>query len=189
MGKILRYRLDGPFCSVAEAGVQNPYPATGNNYNAIICNCNLFRYIIISGKGAGVRTSSIELAIIELLNKDQHHLTAQEVYHLLFPRFPAINPSTVYRALERLADAGKVSVSDLGTGASVYEAVSDRMHHHLVCRKCGRIRTVDHALVGELFNRIEDAYSFRVETNHLILFGICPECRKKDGIPESRRRD
>jgi Fur family ferric uptake transcriptional regulator len=127
-----------------------------------------------------MRTSSIELAIVELLTKDQHHLTAQEVYQHLLPRFPAINPSTVYRALERLAHGGKISVSDMGTGASVYEAVSERMHHHLVCRKCGSIRTLDHAWVGELFDRIEEAHSFHIETNHLILFGLCPACRKKE---------
>ena len=103
----------------------------------------------------------------------------------MHPRFPAVNPSTVYRALERLAHAGKVSVSDMGMGASVYEAVSDRMHHHLVCRKCGRIRTVDHALVGKLFQQIEGAYAFRVVTNHLILFGDCTRC----GNPAGRGKD
>ncbi|MBN1437910.1 MAG: transcriptional repressor [Anaerolineales bacterium] len=127
-----------------------------------------------------MKASSIELAILDLLNQDHHHLTAQEVYQRMHPRFPAMNPSTVYRALERLADSGKISVSDMGTGASVYEAVSDRIHHHLVCRKCGRILTLDHAMVGELFDRIEKACSFRVATNHLILFGTCSKCRKHD---------
>ncbi len=72
-----------------------------------------------------MRTSSVELIILELLDKEQVHLTSHEVYQAIQKRLPATNPSTVYRALERLAADGKVSVSDMGTGSAVYEAVGN----------------------------------------------------------------
>jgi Fur family ferric uptake transcriptional regulator len=123
-----------------------------------------------------VKTSSIESAILQLLQENNRHLTAHEVFESLHPQFPTVNPSTVYRALERLDHAGKISVSDMGTGASVYEKVTDGMHHHLVCQKCGQVLTIDHEIVKGFFSRIETEFSYRIVTNHLILFGICPEC-------------
>lgn len=124
-----------------------------------------------------MKTSSIEIAILALLQENNCHLKAHEVFEHLHPRFPAVNPSTVYRALDRLAHAGKISVSDMGTGASVYEKVTDGMHHHLVCQKCGQVRTIEHNLVGLFFSEVENAYSFTVATNHLVLFGDCDRCK------------
>lgn len=126
-----------------------------------------------------MKSSSIEYAILELLRSNHCHLKAHEVYEHLHPRFPAVNPSTVYRALDRLAQSGKISVSDMGTSASVYEKVADGMHHHLVCQKCGRVQTIDHNLVGTFFKQVENTFSFSVVTNHLILFGNCDQCEHK----------
>ncbi len=124
-----------------------------------------------------MKTSSIETAILELLQEHYCHLTANEVFQKLHPRFPSVNPSTIYRALDRLAQAGKVSVSDMGLGAAVYEKVSDDMHHHLVCQKCRQVQTIEHETVGQFFEEIEKKFQFTVATNHLILFGTCHPCK------------
>jgi len=132
-----------------------------------------------------MKTSSIEITILDLLQENNCHLKAHEVFERLHPRFPSVNPSTVYRALDRLAHAGKISVSDMGTGASVYEKVTDGMHPHLVCQKCGRVQTIDHKIVGTFFTEIEEAYSFTVATNHLVLFGYCDQCSAQEKIKVS----
>ncbi len=123
-----------------------------------------------------MRASSVDQVILETLAKEHAHLTSQQVYEGIRNRLPAVNRSTVYRALERLAQAGKISVSDMGSGASVYEKVTDGLHHHLVCQQCDRVITIDHKSVGEFFTQIEREFSFRISTNHLILFGICAGC-------------
>lgn len=126
-----------------------------------------------------MKSSSVYSAILELLQENQKHLKAHEVYELLRPRFPSVNASTIYRALERLAHMGKISVSDMGTGASVYEKVTDGMHHHLVCQTCGQVITINHEVVKGFLSQIESQFYFKVVTNHLILFGICPECQAR----------
>ena len=93
-----------------------------------------------------MRASSVEQIILETLAQERSHLTAHLVYEQIRARLPAVNPSTVYRALERLANAGKISVSDLGTGAEVYESMNDVMHHHLVCQIGGLPLVVDDAI-------------------------------------------
>lgn len=134
-----------------------------------------------------MKTSSVEIAILALLEENNCHLKAHEVYERLQSRFPALNPSTVYRALDRLAHAGKISVSDMGTGAAVYEKVTDGMHHHLVCQKCGQVQTIDHKIIGPFFANIEEAYSFLVATNHLVLFGDCKQCQTLEGLGEDEK--
>ena len=127
-----------------------------------------------------MRTSSIDLIILEILSREHRHLTSHQVYEEIRPRLPAVNPSTVYRALERLVIMGKVSVSDMGIGSSVYELMTDGIHHHLVCQKCGRVMTIDDAEVREFFSAVQQKHHFKVVTNHLILFGICDQCQEAD---------
>lgn len=127
-----------------------------------------------------MRSSSVAWAIQDVLSQKDSHLTAHEVYIRIRDRLPAVNPSTVYRALDRLAAAGKISVSDMGTGAAVYETVADGMHHHLVCQKCQRVTTIGHEEVKQFFSSIEHAHGYHILTNHLVLFGICLDCAEKD---------
>lgn len=127
-----------------------------------------------------MRSSSVNQSILEVLSREGTHLTAQEVYAQIRNRLPAVNPSTVYRALDRLVEGGKISVSDMGTGAAVYETVVDGMHHHLVCQKCHRVFTIGHEEIRQFFTAIENRHDFEILTNHLVLFGICGECRKNE---------
>jgi len=85
----------------------------------------------------------------------------------------------VFRALERMTLAGKISVSDMGTGAAVYEAVGGDHHHHLICQGRGRVQTIGDQTVSRFFSQIEHENQFQVVTNHLALFGRCETCNSK----------
>jgi Fur family ferric uptake transcriptional regulator len=123
-----------------------------------------------------MRSSTVQQLILELLREENAHFTAQEVYTHLKPRLPSVNPSTVYRALERLTSIGEVSVSDMGMGAAVYEMVGSSPHHHLVCQGCQRVTTLENEIVQPLFDDVEQQFDYQLTTNHLILFGYCQEC-------------
>ena len=128
--------------------------------------------------GEIMRTSSVDQIIMETLSKEHIHLTSHQVYEQIRGRLPAVNQSTVYRALERLANNSLISVSDMGTGSAVYEALSDGVHHHLVCNSCAQVYTINHEDVVHFFKTIEDLNQFKITTNHLILFGLCSKCQK-----------
>lgn len=131
-----------------------------------------------------MRQSSVQLAILDVLaGEGDSHLSALEIYERLKARLPAIAPSTVYRALERLTQQGLVSVSDMGKGVTLYERVGQPLHHHLVCTGCGQVLTIDHSQVGPFFAAIENTYAFRLQTNHLILFGLCRACQAQSSTP------
>ena len=131
-----------------------------------------------------MRASSVDQIIIETLSKEHAHLTSLQVFEEIRKRLPAVNQSTVYRALERLVKNGKVSVSDMGTGSAVFELLVDGLHHHLICQKCGQVITMNHTDVMVFFAAIQNKYHFKVITNHLILFGTCNNCTKSSGSKE-----
>lgn len=126
-----------------------------------------------------MRASSVTRAILDVLGDKHTHLTSREIFDCIQARLPAVNPSTVYRALERLAQEGVVSISDMGVGAMVYELVTGESHHHLVCQQCGCIITLQGQEIDALFSRVAAANGYRLVTNHLVLFGVCPACEQK----------
>ena len=124
-----------------------------------------------------MKNSSADQIIIDTLSHFSAHMTSHQIFEEVHKRLPAINPSTVYRALERLASQGKVSISDMGLGAAVFELTGESHHHHLVCQKCGHILMLEDDTVSSLFNKLETNYHYKIITNHLILFGVCPICQ------------
>lgn len=126
-----------------------------------------------------MRASSVDQIILETLSTEHAHLTSLQVFEEIRERLPAVNQSTVYRALERLANCGKVSISDMGTGSAVYELLADGVHHHhFVCQKCGLVTTLGHEEVGRFFEDLDQKNKFQITTKHLILFGVCENCQE-----------
>jgi Fur family ferric uptake transcriptional regulator len=128
-----------------------------------------------------MRASSVDQIILETLSKEHAHLTSLQVFEEIRLRLSAVNQSTVYRALERLVNCGKVSVSDMGTDAAVFELLADGLHHHLVCHQCGQVITIGHEEIMDFFATISQKNHFHIVTNHLILFGICENCQATSG--------
>jgi Fur family transcriptional regulator, ferric uptake regulator len=127
-----------------------------------------------------MRTSSVDLIILDTLAHQHNHLTSLEIYETIKKQLPAVNQSTVYRALDRLAGLGRVSVSDMGIGAEVYESVDHGRHHHFVCQCCKQIITIEDARIHEFFHLLEQEYNLEIATNHLVLFGKCAACKEKN---------
>lgn len=127
-----------------------------------------------------MRASSVEQFILETLSHENTHMKSLQVYETIRQKLPAVNQSTVYRALERLVSNGKVSVSDMGTGAAVYELITNELHHHFVCQQCGQVMNMSQDDIRDFFQKMEKKYQFKLLTNHLILFGTCKNCLIKN---------
>lgn len=125
------------------------------------------------------RRTSARKFILAALQQADAHKSAYEIYDEVKPLLPSLNLSTVYRTMEYLVNEGLISVSDVGTGTPVYESVTHE-HHHIVCQKCGQIILVENDDVRPFFEQMRIKTGFDIVTNHLILFGICSACQKKD---------
>ncbi len=77
-----------------------------------------------------------------------------------------------------------MSVLDMGSGAAMYELVTDLRHHHFVCRICGRETRLGHDLVGAFFIGLEADTGFEVSTNHFVLFGVARTAERTATQPQ-----
>lgn len=126
----------------------------------------------------GYRMTPQRDAILRILSEHHGHLTPQEVYERSQEGMPALTEATVYRTLAFLTQEGFLLAAHVGGGQLVYE-VAGRDHHHIICRKCAEQHEVDHALLQALYERLEEASGYCVDSFHVTFFGLCPECRKK----------
>lgn len=120
--------------------------------------------------------TSARRAVLELLERSDTHISAAAVHQQLTERLPSLNLSTVYRSLEYLVAHKLITVADLGVGTPVYERLSETPHHHLVCLSCEQIIEVEHEVVAPFFETLNQNQEFTIQTNHLVLYGLCSHC-------------
>ena len=126
-----------------------------------------------------LKLTSARKAILEHLENTEDHLTAKQIHTALEDRLPSLNLTTVYRSLEYLVGHRLISVADIGIGSPVYERIHGVPHHHLVCLNCNEIIQIEHDPIEAFFKLLEKEQNFKVQTNHLVLYGTCLDCQQE----------
>jgi len=126
----------------------------------------------------GYRLTPQRLMILSAIHGSDHHISAEEIYEHVCAKYPNVNISTVYRTLELLKELGLVTETDLGGSKFRYHSVEKGHHHHLICRKCGRIFELDESVLKPVEGTILRKYGFKSDLSHLAVFGNCIECQK-----------
>jgi Fur family ferric uptake transcriptional regulator len=103
--------------------------------------------------------------------------SAQEVHALLRSAGDPVGLSTVYRAVQSLADDGELDSIRTDSGEALYRRCSRQHHHHLVCRACGRTVEVEGPAVERWADRVAAEHGFADVSHTLEIFGTCAECR------------
>ena len=115
-----------------------------------------------------------------LAAEPDRHLSARDVTDRVRAKVPSVTPSTVYRTLDVLVEAGLVLRTDLGEDRVFYEPAHEHHHHHLVCERCGAVRHVHDSELGDLRARVEASSGYALAPREITLFGTCPACRAGD---------
>jgi len=133
----------------------------------------------------GVKLTPQRIAIFECLEHRQGHLSAEEVYQDVLPRYPTLSFATVYNTLQLLTEMGEVHELIVDELRRRYDVNTDP-HHHAICRKCHRIFDVEPAVLGTAWAGPETVDvvggGFRVETVSVELTGLCSAC-ERTGAP------
>jgi len=126
---------------------------------------------------APLRPTKQRLAVLDALESFDDFRSAQEIHELLGDRGEQVGLATVYRTLQRLADAGEVDVLRTEDGEAIYRRCSDSHHHHLVCRSCGATVEVEGPTVERWTTSIAAEHGYADVSHTLEIFGTCPACR------------
>lgn len=130
-------------------------------------------------KKKGLKLTPQRKLVVDAIHEAKGHLTAEDVIARVQDRMPEVHKSTIYRTLELLEKNGSVFKSKLGDHF-IYHHAEEGHHHHLICSKCGKTVDCDE----DIFTPVEDSlareYGFRVNFKHMVISGLCKECRGKD---------
>jgi len=126
----------------------------------------------------GYRLTPQRLMVLEMIAESTDHISAEDIYERIKPRYPHINISTIYRTLELLKQLGLVTVTDMGDGRITYHYADKGHHHHLICHQCGAKLELDESLLGPLKKTLMKECGFQADLRHLAIFGRCRACQK-----------
>ena len=134
--------------------------------------------IIETLKESGYRPTPQRMMILSALRHAPGHVTAGEVLEQVKESYSFIDLSTVYRTLDMLKQMRLVSETHMGGDQHSYEWIEQVRHHHLICQGCDGVELLGEEMLRTLGDSILETYGFKVDIDHLAVFGQCRHCRE-----------
>ncbi len=129
---------------------------------------------------AGQKVTPQRVIVLCAVRHSGSHVTAQQIVDSLAASHPYIDVSTVYRTLSSATELGLVSETDMGTRESDYEWIGINRHHHLICRECGDVSSLDNTYLDGLATLLYEEVGFQADLGHFAIFGLCKACQDTD---------
>ncbi len=129
-------------------------------------------------RARGLRMTPQRQAIVGEILRTEGHIAPQVIARRVSQRMPGVNPSTVYRTLDLLEEAGIVSHAHLEGGAEYHKA-DEEDHIHLVCANCGRQDGLFQEEADRLKRLIQRHNGFHPDLYHFAISGLCADCARK----------
>jgi Fur family peroxide stress response transcriptional regulator len=126
--------------------------------------------------GARFKRTPQRLAILEYLEGNTSHPSADEIFKVVSKRHQSMSFATVYNTLHTLTRAGALRELTIDPARKRYDPDTSS-HHHFLCISCNAIADVSGAVtVNVPGETLQDAV---IVGNHVEFYGYCAACRKK----------
>lgn len=125
---------------------------------------------------AGFKLTPPRLAVLQVLEESEEHLSHAEVLERGKLIYPGLGRATVYRTLDLLVSLGVLRPIYLGD-QSICFTRADVGHHHLICSECGVVIEFEECVIDELHTRLAEELNFQVRGHLLELYGLCGRCQ------------
>jgi len=112
--------------------------------------------------------------ILEYLQQEKSHPTAQKIFNEAKKNLPRISLSTIYRTLEELKKQNLVR--ELWIDKEAHYETNFLDHIDFFCIRCHRIIDIPMVEIMDIKRRLGEGYS--VNEINFIVKGICPLCQK-----------
>ena len=121
------------------------------------------------------RTSQREL-ILQELQQNSQHMSADELYGLVRKKMPKISLATVYRNLEFLVESGVIGRLE-SRGRQMLFDYDPGVHDHVTCVKCHRVENVSLAEEKENYPSHAMVDGYTITGCRIEFAGLCPRCQ------------
>lgn len=119
-------------------------------------------------------------ALAAVLDRSDGFRSAQDLFSALRSEGQNVGLTTVYNQLRSLAESGQVDTLRTDDGETLYRRCdTERHHHHLVCRRCGRAIEVEGPEVERWADRVAAEHGFVDISHTLEILGTCGSCSEE----------
>jgi len=130
--------------------------------------------------GIGIKRTPQRLAILDYLDGNTAHPSAEEIYRAVSKKYHSMSFATVYNTLKTLTQSGTVQELTIDPDRKRYDP-DTTLHHHLICLTCRKIADMPGEIAVDVPRGV--ARDFTVIGNHVEFYGYCAACRKKRKTP------
>jgi Fur family peroxide stress response transcriptional regulator len=130
--------------------------------------------------GAGIKRTPQRLAILDYLDGNTAHPSAEEIFRAVSKKYHSMSFATVYNTLNTLTHSGAVQELTIDPERKRYDP-DTTLHHHLICLACRKIADMPGEIAVEVPKGA--ARDFTVVGSHVEFYGYCASCRKKRKTP------
>lgn len=117
-------------------------------------------------------------AILERIYGYVDHFNAETLYNDMQTEY-RVSLATVYNTLELLQNSNLIIKHQFGQQEAQYEkAFGDKIHHHLICTKCGKIKEFSDKQIRTAIQTKRFA-SFEPSHYSLYVYGLCSKCKRR----------
>lgn len=126
----------------------------------------------------GYRNTKSRQAVLEILEKTEVPLSAEDIFLCIKQSGRSVNLSTVYRILELMESMQLVEKTVINDGRARFTLMENGHTHHLICTRCHRMVSIDSCPLKALESDISRETQFDITGHKLEVYGLCPDCRK-----------
>jgi len=129
-------------------------------------------------KESGLKATFQRMNILDVIDK-YGHMSVEGIYAEVIKVHPSLSLATIYKNIILMMEKGVlVEVPIIGKKSKYELAKTD--HMHLICTECGEVE--DKTCLektDEIFNRLTQEESFKLNKRQVNLYGICEKCQVK----------
>lgn len=117
-----------------------------------------------------VKPSHIRIKVLEYLDKNRIHPTADEIYEGLEKEIPTLSKTSVYNTVKLFRQAGLIAELTIEEDKLRYD-FNTAFHGHFKCERCGKVYDVP-----EKDSDNENLKDFLVKEKNVYYSGVCKGC-------------
>ena len=121
-------------------------------------------------KKAGLKVTLPRLRILELLEEDKAHLSAEDIYRKLIDAGEEVGLATVYRVLTQFEQAGICIRHNFEEGHAVYELTPSDHHDHMVCLDTGDVIEFTDDVIDERQKILATEHGYEIIDHSMVLY-------------------
>jgi Fur family peroxide stress response transcriptional regulator len=127
-------------------------------------------------RDSGLKLTPQRLAILEYLDGNKEHPSAEDVYKAVSKKFPTMSLATVYNTLMTLKQRGLIRELTMDPVKMRFDP-QPSPHHHLICMDCRKIIDIHTRFKINLPEMEHEG--FEIVGNHIEFYGRCSKCKNK----------